>query len=253
MMKGLHILVYSGGLDSTTLLCELIYTHKIDVNNIRILNFKYGQKHSKETEYAKKTIDRIGIPKNCFYEVDISKVKNLFVSSSLVNKRITIPALNILKKKEKEESLKSTVVPARNAIFLTIATSFADGLMKTYPEKYERAIIHYAAHKSDYGVYPDCRPQFVQSIQETMRLATDNNQIFIEAPFVEKTKAEIVKLGSEHYDLGKYTWSCYRGDYLHCGECSSCLERKKAFELAQVKDTTDYEGSKIELRTGFRP
>ena len=99
----------------------------------------------------------------------------------------------------------------------------------------------FGAHFSDRGVYPDCRKEFVEAFQNSERLATDNDKLVIDAPFVDIEKSEIIKLGVELGVPFKHTWTCYKGGERHCGVCSSCRERKRAFVESGVQDPTEYE------------
>lgn len=216
------VAVFSGGLDSTTLLFKL----KEDGYDIHAVTFSYGQKHSRELESAKKIASILKIDHKI---VDISSLQSL-LNSALTNPDIAIPKVPV--GAQFYETLKTTVVPNRNAIFLSIAAGYAQSIGSNN--------VFYAAHYSDRGVYPDCRQEFIDSFEKMSRISLDNNSLVVQSPFVEMDKSEIVKIGSElgvPYDL---TWSCYGGDMKHCGTCSSCRERKRAFSEAGVRDPTVY-------------
>jgi len=218
------VAIASGGADSSTLL----YLLRSEGYNVKALTFLYGQRHDKEIGSAVKICKILGVEHQV---VDVSALKELLSSSALINRLITVP--EVPETTEHYESLKTTIVPNRNAILLSIAVGFA------VARGINRVV--YGAHFSDRGVYPDCREEFVEAFQQTMRLATENSKLEILAPFVRKSKAEIIGLGSRlgvPYDL---TWSCYNGGAQHCGRCSSCRERKRAFIEANVNDPTEYE------------
>ena len=104
-------------------------------------------------------------------------------------------------------------------------------------QKFDR--IAYAAHSGDHAIYPDCRTEFADVLGEAIKMA-DWQKVSLHRPFVDITKAEIVKIG---HDLGvpfEKTWSCYKGGDLHCGRCGTCVERREAFYLAGVEDPTEY-------------
>jgi 7-cyano-7-deazaguanine synthase len=130
-----------------------------------------------------------------------------------------------------DESMKSTVVPNRNMILLSIATawSIASGLQG----------VAYAAHSGDHAIYPDCRPAFADAMNEAIRLCDYSSQELVR-PFVSLTKADIVRVGASLGVPFEKTWSCYNGRKLHCGKCGTCVERIEAFELAGVPDPTEY-------------
>jgi 7-cyano-7-deazaguanine synthase len=205
------IIILSGGIDSSTLLFYLVNLKKYKV--IHGITFIYGQKHHKEIEFAKKIAQR-------FYNlehilVDLTSLKTILRSALTCTYS------------------KPTVVPNRNAVFLSIAVGYAESIGADS--------IFYGAHHSDRGTYPDCRREFVESFQKTAKLGTGNMSLDVETPFINMTKAEIISLGNRlnvPYDL---TWSCYQGKEKHCGICGSCRERKIAFANAGIKDPTIYE------------
>jgi 7-cyano-7-deazaguanine synthase len=129
-----------------------------------------------------------------------------------------------------------TVVPNRNAIMLSVAygAAVADGA----------EVVAAAVHAGDHFVYPDCRPAFVDAFDAMERLATEgfgHEELRLYTPFVDKTKADIAKIGAELGVPYADTWSCYEGGEVHCGFCGTCTERKEAFELAGVLDPTVYQ------------
>ncbi len=163
--------------------------------------------------------------------IDISSIREILDSSALINPNVPIP--EVPETVEHYDTLKATIVPNRNAIFLSLAVAYA---LKIGADS-----VFYGAHFSDRGVYPDCRKEFVDSFMHAERVATDNFKLTVEAPFVNVNKSDIVKLGNELGVPYHLTWSCYKGGPIHCGTCSSCRERKRAFLEAGVKDPTEYE------------
>jgi 7-cyano-7-deazaguanine synthase len=100
-----------------------------------------------------------------------------------------------------------------------------------------------AIHAGDHYAYPDCRPGFIETFDQMQKKAVDgfgDPSLCLYAPFVEKTKAQIVELGASLSVPYEETWSCYLGENLHCGLCGTCIERKEAFSLARVSDPTKY-------------
>ncbi len=131
------------------------------------------------------------------------------------------------------ENMKITVVPNRNMILLaaTGGVAVANNMRR----------IATAVHAGDHYVYPDCRPEFTLSCSRTLSLATAGfGDITIEAPFVNKTKADIATIGNELGVPWQDTWTCYEGGDIHCGRCATCVERIEAFALAGVEDPTEY-------------
>lgn len=218
------VIIVSGGIDSTTLLYKALDKGY----DVRTLTFLYGQRHVKEAEYAERICSRLNVPHKT---VDLSSLKGLLSGSALTDSSVDVP--EVPETSEHYETLQATIVPNRNAIFLSVAIGYAVSL--------GAESIYFGAHFSDRGVYPDCRSEFVDAFQSAERLATDLPGLTIKAPFVNSDKSEIVKLGHELGVPFEDTWTCYKGGALHCGVCSSCRERKRAFIEAGVPDPTEYE------------
>ena len=216
MMKD-SIIILSGGMDSVTLL----YDQK---DRIAVaLSFDYGSKHnSKELPFAKYHCDVLGI-EHIVIKMDF--MEKLF-RSSLLNKQEEIPEGHYA-----DENMKSTVVPFRNGIMLSIAV----GLAESRDLKY----VMMANHGGDHTIYPDCRPEFVKAMSEAARYGTYPG-IELLCPFTNMTKTDIARRGAElGIDYSK-TWSCYKGGEKHCGKCGTCVERREALAAAGIEDKTIY-------------
>lgn len=211
------ILIYSGGLDSTVLLYRLINTGHI----VKTLSFYYKQKHKKEIEVAKYFTNKLNISHT------IVNLPHKLLSSSCLTSNQKVPEGHY-----EEESMKNTVVPNRNMIMLSLGVAFAIN------EKYNN--VAFAGHSGDHAIYPDCRKIFVDSLDKTCKLG-NWEQIDIIAPFINFTKKEIVETGKFYNVEMSKTWSCYNGRKYHCGKCGTCVERKEAFQLSNIKDNTVYE------------
>lgn len=215
------VVLTSGGLDSTTLL-HLLVSEVVKPQSILALSFLYGQKHRKELDYARWNCQVLHVDHRV---VDLSSVGNL-LSSSLIDPKQEIPSGHYA-----EDSMKATIVPNRNAIMLSIAFGVAESVGAD--------TVAYAAHSGDHFIYPDCRPEFVRAFEDATVLAI-GHPMSLYAPFLFMGKSDIVRLGDELGVDFTRTWSCYRGWETHCGECGTCVERKEAFELAEVPDPTEY-------------
>lgn len=212
------LIVYSGGLDSTTLLWE--YASDIAL----AVNFNYGANHNvKEAECARRNCGRLGIK---YMEIVIGFISQYF-KSSLLEGGDAVPAGNY-----DDDNMRSTVVPFRNGIMLSIAAGLA--------ETYGLSNILIANHAGDHAIYPDCRPGFVDAMGKAITEGTYDG-IRLSAPYTLLTKEQIVErgvsLGVDYAD----TYSCYRGGDTHCGTCGTCRERAEAFRLAGITDPTIYE------------
>jgi len=213
------VAILSGGLDSTVMVWKLI----ADRHKVKALGFNYGQRHVRELLHAREVAARLGIE---FRDVDLTSITPLLAGSALTSPEVPVPD-----DEYKVETIKVLVVPNRNMIMLAVATGWATSL------KYDS--VSYAAHAGDHEVYPDCRPEFTDALGEAIRLSA-MREVNLLRPFVEMSKAEIVRLGHELGVPFELTWSCYKGDQVHCGTCPTCVERKRAFRDAQVTDPTEY-------------
>lgn len=212
------LLVLSGGMDSTTLL----YERK---NEIALaVSFDYGSNHNgREIPFAKFHCEKLGIE---HLTIPLKFMHDYF-KSSLLSGADAIPEGNYA-----DKNMKSTVVPFRNGIMLSVAAGLAEsrGLTK----------VMMANHFGDHDIYPDCRKEFVDAMSQAMSAGTYAN-ITIDAPYTLISKADIARKGKVlGLDYGQ-TWSCYKGGQVHCGKCATCLERKAALAEAGIEDTTEYE------------
>jgi 7-cyano-7-deazaguanine synthase len=214
------LVLFSGGLDSTVLATQM----RQEAKETRLFSIDYGQRHAKELDHSQKVADHLGIPHEI---LKLPQIGLFLGGSSLTDKSITLPEGHYA-----EESMKSTVVPNRNMILLSIAGGHALSLGFD--------TIAYAAHAGDHTIYPDCRPDFADAMNKALGLA-DWNDLYLHCPYVEKTKSDLVSIGDQLGAPFYLTWSCYAGGKFHCGKCGTCVERKEAFALANVPDPTKYE------------
>jgi len=212
------VLVYSGGLDSTVLLYHL----RQQGHELRGLGVDYGQRHRRELEAARGNCEDLGM--ECRV-ADLRAIQPLLAGSALTGE-LAVPDGHYT-----DESMKLTVVPNRNMIMLSVAIGWAISL------KYDA--VAYAAHAGDHPIYPDCRPEFVETMARAARRC-DWHEVALLTPFIARTKADIVRLGAQIGVPFERTWSCYRGGEVHCGRCGTCVERREAFRLAGVADPTLY-------------
>ena len=216
-MKDSAIIV-SGGMDSITLL----YDKKDEI--ALGISFDYGSNHNaREIPFAKMHCERLGIK---HIVINLGFMHQYF-KSSLLEGADAIPEGNYA-----EENMKSTVVPFRNGIMLSIAIGIAES------NNLKKVFI--ANHGGDHTIYPDCRPEFIKAIDEAATAGT-YVKVRIEAPYTNITKTDIARRGAELGINYAETWSCYKGGEKHCGKCGTCVERKEALELAGITDPTEYE------------
>lgn len=212
------VIVVSGGMDSVTLLYE--YASQISL----ALSFDYGSNHNaREIAFARLHCQRLGIE---HIVIPLKFIQDYF-PSSLLDGADAIPEGYYT-----DSNMKSTVVPFRNGIMLSVACGFAEsrGLGK----------VLIANHGGDHAIYPDCRPGFVAAMSEAMRNGTyDGVTVF--APYTNITKADIARKGAALGINYAETYSCYKGGEKHCGKCGTCTERKEALAEAGIEDPTEYE------------
>ena len=206
-------------MDSTVLLYKLVS----EGDEVKALSIDYGQRHKKEIVQAKALADSLGIEHQV---ADLSSITHLLAGSALTSPKIAVPEGHYA-----EDNMKATVVPNRNMILLSVATGWA------VSQKFDR--VAYAAHSGDHAIYPDCRTEFADVLGQAIEMA-DWQKVSLFRPFVDITKADIAKLGSQLGVPFEITWSCYKGDELHCGRCGTCVERREAFHIAEVSDPTPY-------------
>lgn len=217
-------LIVSGGMDSATLAYRY---HKLGYD-LHLVGFDYGQRHVKELQALQNIA---GVLSATHEIVDLTKLKSSIASSSLTSDSINVPDGHYA-----EETMRITVVPNRNAIMLSIATGIA---VANGSE-----VVATGVHSGDHFIYPDCRPEFIEAINEAFRLGTLGHakpDFRVEAPFVYILKSDIAKIGHEYGVPYQLTWSCYKGGDKHCGKCGTCVERIEAFIDAGVPDPTLYE------------
>jgi 7-cyano-7-deazaguanine synthase len=209
----------SGGMDSVVALYEAHQSHDV----VACLSFDYGSKHNaREIPFAALHASRLEIP---HHVISLDFINQLF-KSDLLKSGGAIPDGHYA-----EDSMKQTVVPFRNGIMLSIAAGFAESI--------DADAIVIAAHSGDHAIYPDCREPFMQAMCSAIQNGTYAN-LEILRPFIHHNKAGIARRGAELGIHFEETWSCYKGDEIHCGSCGTCVERREAFLHANLPDPTKY-------------
>lgn len=224
-MKNALVLT-SGGVDSTTALALAI--EKYGKDHVIALSISYGQKHSKEIEAAKAVAQHYGVEQ---LFLDLGLIFQYSNCSLLQQSTEEIPEESYAEqiKKTGGETPVSTYVPFRNGLFLSAAASIA--LSR------DCEVIYYGAHADDAAgfAYPDCSPVF-NNAMNTAIYEGSGHQLRIEAPFVNKTKSDIVAIGLKLGVPYELTWSCYEGGDKPCGKCGTCIDRAAAFAANGVAD-----------------
>lgn len=219
------LVLFSGGLDSTT--CLALAVDKYGAENVIALSIYYGQKHNKEIRAAQKLADYYGVE---WKTLDLTKIFADSNCSLLAQSDMEIPQTAYADQlAETGGKPVSTYVPFRNGLFLSSAASIA--------LSNDCGVIYYGAHSDDAAgnAYPDCSAEFNDAMNRAIYLGS-GDQLRIEAPFVELTKADVVKLGLELNVPYELTWSCYEGHDKPCGVCGTCRDRLAAFAANNVAD-----------------
>ena len=220
------IILSSGGLDSTTVMA-VAKNQEFDIFS---LSFDYGQRHRLELNAAKKIAEKMGVSRHLVINVNMRDI-----GGSALTDGIDVPKNSSFT----DEEIPVTYVPARNTIFLSFALAWAEVL--------GAEDIFIGVNALDYSGYPDCRPEYIQAFQNMANLATKagvekKSKIHIQTPLIHMTKAEIIRLGVSLGVDYSLTHSCYdpSSDGKSCGECDSCILRKKGFQEAGIKDPITY-------------
>ena len=212
------VLILSGGMDSVTLLYD--YQERIAL----AVTFDYGSNHNaREIPFARLHCERLGIE----HLVIPLAFMGQYFKSSLLSGADAIPEGHYA-----DDNMKSTVVPFRNGIMLSVAV----GLAESRDLKY----VMMANHGGDHTIYPDCTPAFVEAFNQTAQAGTFIG-VQLLSPYTNITKAEIAARGKALGIDYAETWSCYKGGERHCGRCGTCVERREALVEAGIEDPTEYE------------
>lgn len=216
------VCIMSGGMDSTL----SAYMMKERGYEIVAVHFNYDQRtEQKELECFDKICMSLNVVEKYILDLDFFKQLN---ASSLVNKEIDVPVSGI------EEGIPTTYVPFRNGIFLSMAAAIA--------EKEGASVISIGVVEEDSSGYPDCRSDYIKSMQESINLGTkDETNIEIHMPLVSLQKSEIVAEALSMNVPLVLTWSCYKNSDKACGVCDSCRLRLRGFSLAGETDPIEYE------------
>jgi 7-cyano-7-deazaguanine synthase len=229
------VILLSGGMDSATVLAIA----KQQGYQCYALSFRYGQRHSVELKAASRIAKQFKVERHETIDLNLSQ----FGGSALTDDTLAIPKQESGEEKNSANSPVSpipvTYVPARNTVFLSIALGWAEVL--------EAQAIFIGVNAVDYSGYPDCRPEFIKSFEQTANLATkagvEANAFHIHTPLIDMSKGDIItqgiKLGIDY----SQTITCYDADSKGqaCGQCEACRLRKKGFEEAGITDNTIYQ------------
>lgn len=225
------VIILSGGLDSTTCMGMA----RAQGYELYPLTFDYGQRHRKELENATWVAEHYGVKDR--HKVVVMDFLREIGGSALTDASIDVPEVMEEPDEGGASRIPVTYVPGRNLLFLSIATSYAEVI--------GAEAIYIGVNALDYSGYPDCRPEFIQKVEDVIRYATkvgvEGESIRIETPLIHLTKADIVREGLKLDVPYHLTTSCYNGREEACGVCDSCRLRLKGFDEAGSKDPIPYQ------------
>ncbi|MGK7910174.1 MAG: 7-cyano-7-deazaguanine synthase QueC [Synechococcus sp.] len=223
-MTAKAIVLFSGGLDSTTVLYQAL----ADGLDCYALSFDYSQRHQRELQAAREIAHRLGIEHRTI-TFDLRQW-----GGSALTDNIDVPTGRSLE--EMSADIPITYVPARNTIFFSFALSYAEAI--------GAGRVYAGMNALDYSGYPDCRPDYIDAVQSVFELGTkrgrEGQPIRIHTPLIALKKTEIIQLGDRLGVPWHLTWSCYIGGETACGVCDSCLLRRAAFEQLGQVDPVPY-------------
>lgn len=241
----------SGGVDSTTCLYKALFDYRpegmpeeavheiLDGNSptkiswVEALGIDYGQRHKKETDFARFTCEQLGIP------YTVINIGNILSGVMLTDPNINIPKVTY----DEIQGVSPTYVPFRNGTMLSVITAYAQKWINDQTERFLEASagIYFGAHAEDAHnwAYPDCTPEFIGAMANAIFIGS-YMKIRLHTPIMWSSKTDVVLMGNELGVPYANTWSCYAGGEKHCGECPTCYARHKAFKEAGILDPTTY-------------
>ena len=220
------IAVLSGGLDCTV--ASSVYAKDYDIHAI---TFNYGQKAFKqELNASKKICEKMGFSHSVINLDWLAEISNSSLNTSRNIPEVEFNDLDDLEKSS--ETASSVWVPARNTVFTSIAASYAESI--------GAEIIIVGWDKEEANTFPDNSKEYLKNFNKLLKIGSPID-IEIKAPAIDLDKHEIVKLGSKVNAPIELSYSCYKGNDVHCGVCESCMRRKRGFKKAEIEDLTIYE------------
>lgn len=213
----------SGGIDSAVCLKKALKEHE----NVEAIHYDYGQQTEHiERRNAKQQADNNELP---LHVVDYKDVFRNFAEGTIEDKEYD-------QRKTVEDQHSVGYVPQRNLHLLASAAATAEHNTDTG----ETIVLYIGVQQGDAEDYPDCRPEFIELAKETVNHSTEQHEIEVKAPIIDKDKPEVLELGQELEVNWNLTFSCYNDETGNpCGECPACLERNEAFEKVNFKDPLD--------------
>lgn len=220
------VVLASGGLDSTVTAAVA----KRDGHDLYLLTVAYRQRHAVEVERAGQVAAALGARRHLIVDADLQAIGGSALTGDF-------PVPKNRTDLDREQGIPITYVPGRNLIFLSLASAYAEVL--------SASVIYFGANVLDYSGYPDCSPEFIRAVEAAVQIGTkagvEGRGMDVRAPLLNMTKADIIRLGMTLNVPFHLTHSCYDPiGSLACGQCDSCLIRKRGFFEAGVVDPVPY-------------
>lgn len=231
-MSTRHIVLFSGGLDSTAVLFNVI--KQIDTasnDSIEAVGFDYGQRHSKELAAAEQICEVADVMFN------VIEIPRELVAGQMLTSAKPLPQTSY---DELPAGMSPTYVPFRNGLMISMAAAAAQNWVMRDPNE-RKARVYIGSHAEDAArdAYPDCSVEFMQSMARAVDVGT-YGMVKLIKPLIAMKKAEVIKYGEAAGAPWAQTWSCYAGADLHCGTCPTCRARQDGFKAAGITDPTEY-------------
>lgn len=240
MHRRKQFVLLSGGLDSSTVLYHALARFPNgsltddERENPEAVSIFYGQRHSKELMHAADLASYNGVTHT------VLDMPDLLAGSMLTDGKIKIPDVSYA---DLPAGISPTYVPFRNGLMISMLAAYAQKWVMEASSHGTSALatIYIGAHSEDAerDAYPDCSPPFLKAMADAVSIGTYGT-VTLEAPLSGLTKAEVVTMGASLGVPFASTWSCYKGEQLHCGTCPTCRARKDAFHKAGIIDPTQY-------------
>jgi 7-cyano-7-deazaguanine synthase len=214
----------SGGIDSTVLLHHAVKCGEYS-EGVYAISFDYGQRHRRELDYAKRTVQHLDVPHKI---IDLNFFRQVINSSSLTNDTIKVAKTRDVL----GDAQTVNYVPFRNQMLLSICCAIAESVKAD-------TVFHGAAQIDTQSGFWDGSKEFLSSINELTAL-NRKHRVKVEAPLIDLSKKEIIEWGIDIDVDFKNTWTCYEGEEKACGECTACSSRLKGFVDVGIRDPLDY-------------
>lgn len=228
IMQRAYVLM-SGGIDSTVCLRIADKEFRGEVIGVSI---DYGQRHKKEIQYASATCAAL------MFKHRVINLSGVIQKTMLTDKDAKVPDISY----DEISGISPTYVPFRNGLMLSALASMAQHDFQHCMDKTKCDwAIYFGAHAEDAArwAYPDCTPEFIGAMSNAIYVGT-YEKVRLHTPLQWLTKAQIITRGEALRVDWSLTWSCYKGENVHCGTCPTCQARRGAFITAGVNDPTVY-------------